>query len=74
MGLPSTARPDTVGASSQDLTSIDTTISKLKERSSENVLLVFDSLTPPYLMNGPEIIRFMKMTLLRLVAEGNSVT
>jgi predicted hydrocarbon binding protein len=73
VGLSSAARPDTVDASSEDLTSLGIAISKLRERAGENVLLVFDSLTPPYLMSGPEVIRFMRMTLLRLAAEGNAV-
>ncbi len=73
VGLPSAARPDTVDASSGDLTSLGIAISKLRERAGKNVLLVFDSLTSPYLMSGPEVIRFMRMTLLRLAAEGNAV-
>jgi predicted hydrocarbon binding protein/KaiC/GvpD/RAD55 family RecA-like ATPase len=73
VGLPTAAGPDTVVASSNDLTSLGIAISKLRERAGENVLLVFDSLTPPYLMCGSEVIRFMRMTLLRLAAEGNAV-
>jgi predicted hydrocarbon binding protein/KaiC/GvpD/RAD55 family RecA-like ATPase len=73
VGLSIVDRPDTVKASSEDLTSLGIAISKLRERMGENVLVVFDSLTSPYLMNGSEILRFMKMSLLRLSAEGNSV-
>jgi len=73
VGLPTTDRPDTVNASSEDLTSLGIAISKLQERTGENVLLVFDSLTTPYLMSGLEILRFMRTTLLRLAAEGNAV-
>jgi predicted hydrocarbon binding protein/KaiC/GvpD/RAD55 family RecA-like ATPase len=73
VGLPTEARPDTVDASSQDLTSLDVAISKLQERAGENVLLIFDSLTSPYLMSGPEVIRFMRRTLLRSAAEGNAI-
>jgi len=73
VGLSTSARPDTVDASSADLTSLGIAISKLRERAGENVLLVFDSLTAPYLMSGPEAIRFMRLTLLRLAAEGNAV-
>jgi KaiC/GvpD/RAD55 family RecA-like ATPase len=73
VGLQSAARPDTVNASSEDLTSLGVAISKLRERMGENVLLVFDSLTTPYLMSGSEILRFMRMTLLRLAAEGDAV-
>jgi predicted hydrocarbon binding protein/KaiC/GvpD/RAD55 family RecA-like ATPase len=73
VGLPSAARSDTVDASSADLTSLGIAISRLRERVNENVLLIFDSLTSPYLLSGPEIIRFMRMTLLRLAGEGNAV-
>jgi predicted hydrocarbon binding protein/KaiC/GvpD/RAD55 family RecA-like ATPase len=73
VGLSTTDRPDTVKASSEDLTSLGTAISKLRERTTEEFLLVFDSLTSPYLMGGSEILRFIKMSLLRLSAEGNSV-
>jgi predicted hydrocarbon binding protein/KaiC/GvpD/RAD55 family RecA-like ATPase len=73
VGLSTSARPDTVDASSADLTSLGIAISKLRERLDENVLLVFDSLTTSYLMSGPEVIRFMRMTLLRSAAEGNAV-
>ena len=73
VGLSTTDRPDTVNASSEDLTSLGVAISKIRERMGENSLLVFDSLTPPYLMSGPEILKFMRMTLLRLAAEGNAV-
>jgi predicted hydrocarbon binding protein/KaiC/GvpD/RAD55 family RecA-like ATPase len=73
VGLQSAARPDAVNASSEDLTGLGIAISKLRERIGENVLLVFDSLTSPYLMNGSEILRFMRTTLLRLAAEGDAV-
>jgi predicted hydrocarbon binding protein len=73
VGLQSAARPDTVNASSEDLTGLGIAISKLRERIGDNVLLVFDSLTSPYLMSGSEILRFMRTTLLRLAAEGNAV-
>jgi predicted hydrocarbon binding protein/KaiC/GvpD/RAD55 family RecA-like ATPase len=73
VGLPSTPRPDAVGASCADLTSLSIAISKLQERMRENILLVLDSLTSPYLLSGPEIVRFMRMALSRFAAEGNSV-
>jgi predicted hydrocarbon binding protein len=65
--------PDTVAASCGDLTSLSIAISKLQERMHENVLLIFDSLTSPYLLSGPEVVRFMRLTLSRFAAEGNSV-
>ena len=73
VGLSTVDRPDTVKASSEDLTSLGIAISKLQERIDENVLLVFDSLTTPYLMSGSEILRFMRTTLLRLAADANAV-
>jgi len=73
VGIPSADRSDTVNASSEDLTSLGIAISNLRERMGEDVLLVFDSLTSPYLLSGPEILRFMRMTLLRFAAEGNAV-
>jgi KaiC/GvpD/RAD55 family RecA-like ATPase len=73
VGLSTSARPGIVDASSEDLTSLGMAISKMRERMGENILLVFDSLTPPYLMSGSEILRFMRMTLLRLAAQGNAV-
>ena len=73
VGLPSIERPDTVSASSGDLTSLSIAISKLQDRMGENVLLVFDSLTSPYIFNGSDILRFMRLTISRLAAEGNAV-
>ena len=73
VGLPSADRPDTMEASSEDLTSLSIAISKSRERMEENSLLIFDSLTSPYLMSGSEILRFMRTTLLKLAAEGNAV-
>jgi len=73
VGLPSTARSDTVNASSEDLTSLSIAISKLRERMDENVLLIFDSLTSPYLISSLEILRFMRTTLLKLAAEGDAI-
>ena len=73
VGLPTVAQPDTVSASSEDLTGLGIAISKLQERMGEKFLLVFDSLTSPYLMSGLEILRFIRTSLLKLAAEGNAV-
>jgi len=73
VGLSTADRPDTVNASSGDLTSLGIAISKMRERMDENVLLIFDSLTTPYLMGGSEILSFMRTTLLRSAAEGDAV-
>jgi predicted hydrocarbon binding protein/KaiC/GvpD/RAD55 family RecA-like ATPase len=73
VGLASTARPDVVDASCQDLTSLGIAIFKLRERVGESALLVFDSLTSPYMFNGADVLRFMRLTLSRFAAEGNAV-
>jgi len=66
-------RPDTVCADCNDLSTIDIAISKLKERIGKKGILVFDSLTSPYLFSGSEILRFMRQTLSRLATRGNGV-
>jgi predicted hydrocarbon binding protein/KaiC/GvpD/RAD55 family RecA-like ATPase len=74
VGLLVTDRPDTVTADCASLSSIGIAISKLQERiGKKDILLVFDSLTSPYLLNGPEVVRFMRLTLSRFAGEGNSV-
>jgi predicted hydrocarbon binding protein/KaiC/GvpD/RAD55 family RecA-like ATPase len=74
VGVSVSERPDTVYAHCEDLSSIDIAISKLQERlGRKGVLLVFDSLTSPYMFNGSEILRFMRQTLSRFAARGNSV-
>jgi predicted hydrocarbon binding protein/KaiC/GvpD/RAD55 family RecA-like ATPase len=73
VGLPSIKRSDVIDASCGDLTSLSIAISKMQERVGENTLLIFDSLTSPYLMNGSEVLRFIRTTLLRLAVEGNAV-
>jgi predicted hydrocarbon binding protein/KaiC/GvpD/RAD55 family RecA-like ATPase len=74
VGLSVSDRPDTVHAHCEDLSSIGIAISKLSERiGRKGVLLVFDSLTSPYLFNGSEVLRFIRMTLSGFAAEGNAV-
>jgi len=73
VGLMTEDRPDTEEASSEDLTGLGIAIHKLRDRMSEESLLVFDSLTSPYLMSGLELLRFMRTTLVRFAAEGNAV-
>ena len=74
VGVSVSDRPDTVRADCANLSSIGIAISKLSERlGRKDVLLVFDSLTSPYLFSGSEILKFMKLTLSRFAAEGNSV-
>jgi len=74
VGVSVVNRPDTVHANCNDLSSIDIAISKLSERiGRKNVLLVFDSLTSPYLFSGAEILRFIRQTLSKFGASGNAV-
>ena len=74
VGLSTAKRSDTVDSSCGDLTSIEVAISKVQNKiRGKNILLVFDSLTSPYLLNGEEIIRFLRLTLAKFSAEGNSV-
>ncbi len=74
VGVAVVERPDTVHADCNDLSSMDIAVSKLIKRVGRNgILLVFDSLTAPYLFNGSEILRFMRQTLARFAAQGNAV-
>jgi predicted hydrocarbon binding protein/KaiC/GvpD/RAD55 family RecA-like ATPase len=74
VGVSVPDRPDTVYADCNSLSSIDIAISRLRERiGRKDILLIFDSMTSPYLFSGLEILRFMTQTLSRFAAEGNSV-
>jgi KaiC/GvpD/RAD55 family RecA-like ATPase len=74
VGVSVSDRPDTVHADCANLSGIGIAISKLQERiGKKGVLLVFDSLVSPYLLSGPEVVRFMRLTLSKFAAEGNSV-
>ena len=74
VGVSVPGRADTVYADCNDLSSIDIAISKLQERiGRKGTLLIFDSLTSPYLFSGAEILRFMRQTLSRFTARGNAV-
>jgi len=74
VGVSVSDRSDTFYANCNDLSSIDIAISKLQERiGKKDVLLIFDSLTSPYLFSGSEILRFIGQTLSRFAASGNSV-
>ena len=73
-GVSVSERPDAIYADCNDLSSIDIAVSKLNERLGRKaILLVFDSLTSPYLFSGAEILRFMRQTLSRFAAKGNAV-
>ena len=74
VGLSVSDRLDTVPADCANLSSLSIAISKLQERiEKKDILLVFDSLTSPYVLSGPEVVRFMRLTLSRFASEGNSV-
>ena len=74
VGLSVSERPDTIRADSANLSSLGISISRLQERvGKKGLLLVFDSLVSPYLLSGPEVVRFMRLTLSKFAAEGNSV-
>ncbi|TET93825.1 hypothetical protein E3J33_01155 [Candidatus Aerophobetes bacterium] len=74
VGMTCTQRSDTVCANCADLNSLSIAITKLQERTgSKGVLLIFDSLTSPYLFSGLEVIKFMRLFLSKFASEGNSV-
>ena len=73
VGISSKARPDTIKATCEDLTSLSIAISKSREKMQEETFLVFDSLTSPYVFNGTELLRFMRQTISKFAAEGNTV-
>ncbi len=62
------------GADCTDLSGIGAKISKLEGSTSKNdSLLVFDSLSAPYIFNGESTIKFMRMSLTRFALQGNRV-
>jgi KaiC/GvpD/RAD55 family RecA-like ATPase/predicted hydrocarbon binding protein len=74
VGLTIAKREDTVYANCADLNSLSIAITKLKERmGKKGYLLAFDSLTSPYLFNGVELIKFIRLFLSKFAAEGNAV-
>ena len=74
VGLSISDRSDIVPANSANLSSIGIAIYKQQKKiGKKSVLLIFDSLVSPYLLNGFGVVRFMKLTLSRFAAMGNSV-
>jgi len=74
VGLASPPRSDTVYANCADLNSLSIAITTQRERmGTRGTLLVFDSLTSPYLFSGREVVKFMRLFLSRFAAEGNAV-
>ena len=74
VGLECVSRESTVCANCSDLNSLSIAITKLREKTGQkDTLLILDSLTSPYLFNGIEIIKFMRLFLSKFVSQGNSV-
>ena len=74
VGLPITDRPNTINAHSGNLTSLGIALSKQKRKiGRKGALLVFDSLTSPYLLCGSEVVRFLRLFLSKFAGDGNSV-
>jgi predicted hydrocarbon binding protein/KaiC/GvpD/RAD55 family RecA-like ATPase len=74
VGLTCTQRADTVCANCADLNSLSIAITKLQDRAAQKgILLVFDSLTSPYLFSGVEVVKFMRLFLSKFASEGNAV-
>ncbi len=62
------------GADCTDLTGMGAKISKLADSvNSSDSLLVFDSLSAPYIFNGESTIKFLRMSLTRFALQGNRV-
>jgi len=74
VGLPVTDRSDVINVNCGNLTNLGIAIAKHQRKiGGKGILLVFDSLTSPYLLCGSEVIRFLRLTLSRFAGEGNSV-
>lgn len=74
VGLSCKSHGKTLCANCADLNSLSMAITKLRGRlSGDRVLLVFDSLTSPYLFNGLKVVRFIQQFLVRFAQEGNAV-
>ena len=74
VGLECITHEGIICANCSDLNSMSIAITKLRERTGQkDTLLVFDSLTSPYLFNGIEVVKFMRLFLSKFVSEGNSV-
>ena len=74
VGLTCEQRSNTVYANCADLNSLSIAITKLEGIAAQKgILLVFDSLTSPYLFNGIEVVKFMQLFLSKFASEGNSV-
>ncbi len=69
VGMSVSDRPDTIRADCGNLTSMGIAISRLQKRiGKKDILLVFDSLTSPYLLSGPAVVRLLRLNLSKFVA------
>jgi len=74
VGLTCAPRSDTICANCADLNSLSIAITKMQARTGpKDALLVFDSLTSPYLFSGVEVVKFMRLFLSKFASEGNSI-
>ena len=74
VGLTAMKKDDRESANCADLNSLSIAITRVQERTgSKGILLVFDSLTSPYLLAGAEVVKFVRLFLSKFAAEGNSV-
>jgi predicted hydrocarbon binding protein/KaiC/GvpD/RAD55 family RecA-like ATPase len=74
VGLTVVPGMDTESANCADLNSLSIAITRVQERTGgKGILLVFDSLTSPYLLAGVEVVKFVRLFLSKFAAEGNSV-
>lgn len=74
VGLSCITQSGVVCAHCADLNSISMGVTKLQTRlQDQNVLLILDSLTSPYLFNGLNVVRFIQQFLCKFAQEGNRV-
>lgn len=74
VGLPITDHINTINVHCGNLTNLGIAIAKHQRKIGNNgILLVFDSLTSPYLLCGSQVIRFLRLTLSKFAGDGNSV-
>lgn len=74
VGAETPALPHTIYANSMDLNSLSIAITRLREKTiHRRSLLIVDSLTSPYLFNGTEVVKFMRLFLSKFAVDGNAV-
>jgi len=74
VGLPLPDRTDIISANCGNLTNLSIVIRKLQKKiGKQGSLLIFDSLTSPYILNGAKVVLFLKLFLSKFAGEGNSV-